>query len=586
MNNAFLATTALEQYWDTALPVIFLNDGARRFRRRQHWQSIEHTNLAFVWPLPSEREAEYLWFCEAHEKLLRSLADGLNNLHGTGHSLRYWRIMLSAWLGQYLTMISERHAGLLHAAKSYPHLKLIGLPPNHLEIASDSHEFALWSQADEFNLGLYGEMARELELPCEISNIVPNQLPRRPVPRGRYAAIRFFLNRVMHAGRTERSVLLRESYFDNASLVKLALLSGGRIRPVNPPVNTMRSQPSGPLRAALGQITAQAGTDRIAIANRLIARYLPTTFLEGYANLCRDAVLMYPSKPKAIFTVNALYYDEAFKHWAANSAEHGSRILGGQHGGNFGVVRYLQGVEFELMATDRFYTWGHAAEWQGVSGNPMPATKFMALRARKGNAISAMGPILMGGAITSRFVQYAIPSCAPQSFAQYLDWQLRFIAALDRASRARLRYRAHQVDLGWDVVERLHDRFPGLELDRPEQSFRASLERCSLFVCDYIGTIYAESLAAGVPTILFWDPALNQLTPEADPVFDEMRTMGILHDTPEGAALEIAAMKGEIDGWWRVPARQQAVQRFTRQFARGSRNALREWLDEFDQALH
>ena len=585
MNDAFLATTALDQFWDKNLPLIFLNEGARRFSSRHVWEKLQYADLGFDWPQPIERESERFRLIADSEKILRLLTSTLNTFHGCNHSVRYWRIMLSAWIDQYLTAVYERHAGLVFATSRYPNIKLTGPASNAFGIPSDSHEFALWVREDSFNLLLYARVANELGLSVEALNSPLPPLTQRLRARGRFATLRAFLNRIMHSGSRNRKLLMRESYFDTAAMLRLALLSKGKILPIHPHFDHRTILPNPSLRGGLANRVSQPGTGRLDLAIRLIPHYLPVCFLEGYCALHERSATMYPSNPRAIFTVNSLYYDEPFKHWAAESANAGTLLIGGQHGGTIGVVRNLPSVEFELTVTDRYYSWGHNETWQEQVACPMPATKFMSLKRTNRDTCASSGPILFGASNASRFVHLMIPSCTPVGFSQYLEWQIRFFFSCGSDLRQRLRYRSHEAELGWNVTERLLSKFPDVEIDSPSAPFRASLGQCAIFVCDYIGTIYAESMAAGVPTLLFWDPKKNPLTPQATGCFDELRRVGILHDTPESAARELRLADGDFDKWWQIPDRQRAVQTFVRLFARRSDSAVREWYDEFERAL-
>lgn len=585
MKPRFLATTALEGLWDTSHPLLFFNEGGKRFSRREYWLKLEHETLNFSWPEPDRVDDAYLGLVEECAVLLHALVPTLNAIHGTEHTERYWRIMLHAWVSQYLAVLVDRYSALALAADRYPSLIVSGSPQGGPALAGTSWEFATWVREDLFNQWLYADIATELGLQCRHFETSYADLQPRAGARGRFRSIRQALNGLAHAYRPGDSILMRDSYFDLSSLAHFAMASAGLVRPVHPPSRSYTAHVDASLRQRLKGMISSEGRGVSDIARRLLARYFPTCFLEGYRSLCESASAMYPSRPRAVFTANGLYYDETFKHWIGICTGAGTLLLGSQHGGTFGVLRGLIGVEFELTVTDRFYTWGHEVEWRGKRSHAMPASKFVSLdpasrRGRKQNQ-----RILLGGTIAPRFNQAALASCAPPAFAQYLDWQGRFIEALDAKCRSRLRYRMHETDLGWDIRERLQDRIPGLEFDDNKRSFRDSLAECDLFVCDYIGTIYAEAIAAMVPTILFWDPLLSPLTPEAEPVFSELRRQGVLHDSPESAAEAAGLACRDVDAWWQVPERRLAILAFRESFARHRDDAVAIWKRKFETIL-
>jgi len=162
-----------------------------------------------------------------------------------------------------------------------------------------------------------------------------------------------------------------------------------------------------------------------------------------------------------------------------------------------------------------------------------------------------------------------------------LRWLLRFLESIPLELRAKMRMRLFRDDFGWDMGERLLDSFPDLFLENWDMTFLESLKNCRLFVCDLPATTFAEALSVDKPTIMFWDPDANELLPEAEPYYDELRQAGILYNSPEVAAQAAHAVYEDVESWWRNPELQTARRRFCDRFARLSTNAIDEWAKEF-----
>ncbi len=107
--------------------------------------------------------------------------------------------------------------------------------------------------------------------------------------------------------------------------------------------------------------------------------------------------------------------------------------------------------------------------------------------------------------------------------------------------------------------------------------FAERLASCALYVCDQLGTTYAEALALDKPTILFWDREASPLRRSAQPYFDALHACGILHYSPEAAAGEVAKAHGDIAAWWADPARQRTVRDFRDRYLLTDRNAPALW---------
>jgi len=108
----------------------------------------------------------------------------------------------------------------------------------------------------------------------------------------------------------------------------------------------------------------------------------------------------------------------------------------------------------------------------------------------------------------------------PSWAMEYIKWQFRFVDALRPALIPELRIRFHPIqreaeDHGWEIPQRWKDVHPEVAFDNNHAPFHKSLKKCRICVIDHAGTTYTEALAGNKPTILFWNPELNQLTSEA-----------------------------------------------------------------------
>ena len=145
-----------------------------------------------------------------------------------------------------------------------------------------------------------------------------------------------------------------------------------------------------------------------------------------------------------------------------------------------------------------------------------------------------------------------------------------------------MRVRFHYEDFGWDIAGSWKDLYPGVMIESWDTSFIESLNGCRLYVCDHLATTFTEALSADKPTILFWNPAINELRPQAQPYYDRLRESGILYYSPEEAANAVTAVYDDVESWWNNPDRQEARRTFCSQFARTSADAVKEWVDEFN----
>ena len=306
---------------------------------------------------------------------------------------------------------------------------------------------------------------------------------------------------------------------------------------------------------------------------------VPQSFIEGFDGLRNEAERTYPSRPKAIFSSGAWYWDEAFKQWAAVSAENGTQLLGTQHGGNYGSLAYHPSEDHEITITDRYFSWGWERSDHGATVTPWFASKLAGRKPQ--HADSRKDGILFLTTSAPRYL-FQFPH-TPDRFNQYLLWQSRFLASINSRLRLKIRVRFHPEDFGWDIAQRWRTSHPEIKVgtETCDTSFIQSLENCRLYICDHLGSTFQEALSADKPTILFWDPAINELRPEAQPYYDRLRAAGILYDIPEAAADGVNVVYDNALAWWNDPGRQEARRIFCNRFAWTSSNAVNEWTGEF-----
>ncbi|WP_426208436.1 LIC12162 family transferase [Massilia sp. TWP1-3-3] len=583
-SDVFLATTALEAFWDTGRPMVFLGPWCLADQRTA--LAARRTGL-LVSPFAQAHEAEaaYEHVNGLYEDILPRLADALNRLHGEQHPVRYWRIVVGPWLHIYLSVLYDRFRHLEAALAAYPALTTIGLAREAYVTPADTQDFAAFLLEDAYNLQLYtallAAMGRRFPVAGADMRQAAGYVKGQP-GSWKQRAMRWVARRyVAVAAASGATVLMKDAYFPKKVLLALCLRRFGRILP-------SLGAAAAPALAG-GQQALRAALSGVALGESAFARCvaamlptdLPTCFVEGYGAIGAAAAAHYPRRIKAICSANGWYYDEIFKRWAAASALRGTALLGIQHGGNYGALAMMPSEEHEIAITDRYYTWGWQRTGCAAMVAPMPAPKLIGRAAR---SACPGGGILWVATIAPRYlVQFP---WVPGDFATYLDWQQRFAGALDAATFARLRLRPHREDNQWQLVDRLAASFPQLPVEGWDVSFEQSMRQCELYVCDHLSTTFIEALAANTPTILFWETRSNKLRQEAVPYYALLREAGILFDDPAAAAAAVnAVMATGAEIWWAAPERQRAVAAFCARFACTDAHALDAWDAELARQL-
>lgn len=587
--NVFLATTAVEDFWNTLLPVVFLGPWCKEYSCRAIWEKLNAQTL----PQPySDEEAARMvpYLEELHARTLGALTSRLNSLHGVNYSSRYWTLLAGPWLLYYLHSQFDKYLRLKAAFSKYPDLTTIVLDESEYLTPVDALDMINLLKGDFYNLQHYSSMLNVLgyRFPSKASGV---SLSKNISKFGQKSFSRFVIeawkklfNKPLYVLTNRAGIVLHHSYFPRQVEFLLALKTGGKIMPVLVESGDFPNiDINGNMRASLGGLDL-GDREFEQVLSKLIAIDMPKTLVEHYKTLCALNDKKFPFRPKAIFSAVSWYYDDCFKEWSARCAETGTLLMGTQHGGNYGSVAYFSQERYELSIVDRYYSWGWERETAPCRVVPMPATKATGRKMVSGGHENGL---LYVTTSWMRYL-YQFPMTLDYSEA-YFKNQIVFLAALAREPRALLKARPHREDMGCLGAQRLLDACPGLQIDGWDVPFQKSLARYSLYICDhcFCSTTFMQALYADKPSILFHpgDFAMDKVHPDAAPFYDELRKAQILFDNPIDAAKQVNAVYSDPRKWWNEPQRREAVARFKCRYLRSSNNAVDEWAREFREVL-
>ena len=65
-----------------------------------------------------------------------------------------------------------------------------------------------------------------------------------------------------------------------------------------------------------------------------------------------------------------------------------------------------------------------------------------------------------------------------------------------------------------------------------------------------------------VTTVIYWNPNHWELRESAIPYFEDLKRVGIFHETPESAAHHVATIWDDVNAWWTSPEVEDVLGRF------------------------
>lgn len=580
--QVFLATTAIEDLWDTSKPIVFLGNWCLLYSRRRVWEPLNGEMLKGIWKDKKRFIEAYLYLQDFYERLLQQMASLLNELHGEQYSIRYWRIIIGPWLFHYIDVIYDRYLSIQNAISKYESFDTIILAEDSFITPRSTLESHLLSQDDPYNLQIYSRIlsTEKNNFRQKSLNIVKRKaqltLKKNLWSTVKSRLITTCLRRIALVD-TDKSVYLVGPFFSKNLIIKIFLKSKGKVKPIfltdeEIPVATSNKN----MRNYFEKIPLNNNEFEKLIV-QLLPYDIPYAFLEDYKMMKKES-LNYPSKPRAIMSWASWYFDEKFKLWAAAAAESGSSLYGVQHGGNYGIDQYMQALDHEVAITDKFYSWGW--NYNELNDHIVSMTASKVIGKKKFKRKKKNNHILFAGTASPRYL-YRLQYPTNNHMEKYCEDQIRFFKSVDRSYQKCISYRTFIQDYGLDIVKRIQNACPDLVMEDWDIPFQDSLMNCKLFVCDHLSSVHAEALSLNIPAILFWDPESYIHRTEARRYLDNLHAVEILHYSPESAAKMVNEVYDNVDDWWNKQERQSARLEFCDHFARNSPNAIEEWINEF-----
>ena len=501
------------------------------------------------------------------EQLISTLKVLLDDYQGWNKSLRYYEIIAGDWL--------EHFAHLTYAALAENKNAVAIRSPSVIPVSADLNAHALlrfkhnkledhlrWA-VDSL---LYGVKPDYWEFESHFVKIVTG------------ASNRNFAHRVLNfSGTTRPDVLLTSPNFKSSKLETLRVLCGWRkwlgwddLRyPIR--ISAVLDQ-SWRKRQAL---TAWPASDLLGLMHILLPLHLPVALLEGLRAYRGAALAMPVSRPKVVYSANALQNHLSFKLLVAEWADEGTKLLYHQHGGGYGIDRVHAIEEYETRVADRYFTWGWTAKNPKVQPLSPPALHTPS-KTRRHILLSCVNypqPVY-------RLHFHPMPGTIQTMHRQTCD----FLAKL--RDHKNLLIRPYSSDYGWGFEEMMRGTAPSAAFDDRRTSPFVRYAQSRLVVHNYLGTGYLETLALDIPTVCFFDSNTYAFRAAAQPWIDALERVGVLHRSGGAAAKFVVGLENDSDGWWRKSEVQQARLDFTQRYANFSSDWARRWENEFQQWLN
>jgi len=168
---------------------------------------------------------------------------------------------------------------------------------------------------------------------------------------------------------------------------------------------------------------------------------------------------------------------------------------------------------------------------------------------------------------------------------KYYSDVFNFVRTLSDSVQKRIKVRNVIEDKKWEQVKRWSKEFGNIKFDDIFSPLSSSMNRSRLAIVTYNGTTILEALASNFPVIAFWDYETQPLTKIAKEDYNLLVSVGILHYSPESAALLLNEIVDDITSWWSSDYLQKTRKYFCAKYAYVSTDYIKDWKEIVNQTF-
>lgn len=519
-----------------------------------------------------------LYIDKVHDRIIPGLSDIMNSLYGLSYSQKFWNLYLTLWLHNWLNIFYDRYRRLEYIGESFKEKFVVKILDEYNPTVTDIWIFVSKMKEDHYhNLLLMSDIIRHARfdfLDCKKVSVLAevSECNKRPCFKNNVREllpsfkeiIKKHLNNFITSsvflgttyGLSLRDKICLQFYRDPASLFKKRLIAPVKARKVT--------------RSDINKVHLEFGAkDRFEkIVQEVLLKYIPDNLLM-LDKYCAGAHLDIKT-----WIGNDIYISQEKCFEIASVLERGGRWISSQHGGSYGQLLSFPYGKFEYEAAGEFITWG----WEhkhiyNAAFYALPSPMLSRLKKHKETEDSIIFVSSIEYAYRHRLQTYF----EPETVADYVRNKKMFFEHLEKNILEKVRYRScyhkYSSPQELEIINKM------LSMDRILNNSKLTgfLFRTRLAVIDYPSTAFLEALVMNTPTILYYDPGDVAYCEAAEPYFDKLCSVGILHDSGQAAAKKVNEIWADVSGWWSSADLQRVKNDFCFRFARSQLDWRNEW---------
>ncbi len=494
-------------------------------------------------------------------KVMKVLSMSLNEIHHVNHTQRYWNILVRPWVRLLV--------------ENFYHLNLVSRECNSIlteqvkfNVANDDKEFMNQISDNEWSCKFIFLISY-----LQNNNVKDVNLKTKKREKSPYTK-KIFLLKVLSIFQSFVEFILpnRLLYTDIRSpLLLYKIISTLHLFPISRapmrvfPVMSVSLDIREELYRIGQTVTKGLIDDQLW---KLVCTSIPLSYLENYPVLVERYVNKNSKSVRIVLSGN-IQVGDGFKMRVASAVENGAKLIVAQHGGGYGIVYHDYSEFHEIDISDLYLSAFHSKKQNVIQ---VPA--YFSSRKKKAcdNKYAVLVNVVYPG-----FYKY-MSGPIEEQMSQNIDDQIIFLKSLNAKVVLNTRVRQYPNSYGFPVEKKYELSGFGNFVDT-KSDYDSLVSRASLVILSYMGTTWLDALMNNTPTVVFARSAHWDVRPEVSIYLDQLREVGILHDSPSSAARHVNNIYHDIDMWWNQDSLQDCVRRFCQKFSNNDKEWETKWVD-------
>ena len=574
-SKLFLASTPCLDFWDkSAKNYLLLGDWCLSKKSKEFLKGKNYKVLDSPWT--DEFITMSGKYCFDLIKFwLPHLSRILNHEHKIDKSTKYWKILLSAWLMEYIQVIYVKYSLIKKTKEAFGPLYTTLLNKESFLRVKDHNNHAFLVRNEVYHLQLFTIVAEGLGLEgfeADYRKAKENYF-NDLINRKKNSLTQLYKNTLQR---------LTDFFLKNEVLVQLDFsFQQNLLYSISSKYNfflgTFLSYNTSDFiardkfnRNCFKQLPARNQFEEI-LRNSLIWGF-PDSYGECFNGIRKFVETCFPNTRLLIASQPNI--PDSMNFLGATVIEKGGRLAVFQHGGGYGHYE-LYGYPQEMVERFKaniFLSWG----WEDPANEnfckvePIAEPRFTLLHSthkRKNDDLIFVGayPVSYPFRLSHIFLKTM----------KYFGVEKKILSLISPQYFKHLVYKKDICEDG-DPKEMLQS-FSDLKMTN--KNLVSLMKDCRMVIMDFLATAFIEALVLNTPTVLLLHDNLFVIRSGARPFFDSLTEVRIVHKTPESAAefINQALNENKLEEWWNQPKTQKARNEFVQHYGFNSSAAIENW---------